>query len=624
VQEDRRAVIGEARAAVAQPDMIMNALIDAVPDAAAVLDPHGVIVAVNRAWRMFALDNGGHPEHTGVGVDYLDVCARAAAAGCTEAQDARTALSAVLARRTVERSLDYLSSGPRATRWYMARFTPVDHPGLGALVSHADITRRTNLGQDPTTADHGVLPSRLHGREQLGHWLEATRAARREATPPETVGVIYVNLEGVAAVGDVLGLAGRDEILQTVAWRLAAVTRAQDATARLGEHDFAVAAPGLTASGLAGLVARIRHALSEPLVVHGQAVELGAHVGACLAAADEELTDCLRRADESGYPIRRPRRPPVRPVGAGGVPLPVQRQDPAPSADVEPGATPAAAAGPPTGGAGGGEDPGGLAAGLGQFTAELEQRLARRTAELQVSVGELAGARKELEDFTRNVSHDLRAPLRAMSGFARILVEDHGAGLDPQAQDYLERIQASATEMGRQIDGLLALSRLQRCRLSRAQLDMTDLVRRVWQQVSPSDRTVRLIVGSLPAVTADRDLVATLLVTLLENAVKFSAAVDEPVIGVSAESGGSVVAFAIQDNGIGFDMRSADRLFRPFQLLHPPNEYPGLGLGLAMARQIVTRHGGTIDASAAPGTGARFRFTLDPPMVPITATGPDT
>ncbi|MFZ0159170.1 MAG: diguanylate cyclase, partial [Kineosporiaceae bacterium] len=343
---DRHAVIGGARAAVAQPDLIMSALLDAMPDAAAVLDQHGVIVAVNRAWRMFALDNGGDPERTGVGVDYLGVCDRAAASGCAEAQDARDALSAVLARTSVERSLDHLSSGPRATRWYMARFTPVDHPGLGALVSHADITRRTNPGQDPTVEDHSVLPSRLHSREQLGHWLEATRAARREATPPGTVGVIYVNLEGIAAVGDVLGLAGRDEVLQTVAWRLAAVTRGQDATARLGEHDFAVAAPGLTASGLARVVARIRHALSEPLLVHGQAVELGAHVGACLAAADEELADCLRRADESGYPIRRPRRPQVRPAGAGAVPVPVpvQRQVRPTIADVEPGARPAAAA----------------------------------------------------------------------------------------------------------------------------------------------------------------------------------------------------------------------------------------------------------------------------------------
>jgi signal transduction histidine kinase len=311
------------------------------------------------------------------------------------------------------------------------------------------------------------------------------------------------------------------------------------------------------------------------------------------------------------------------------VPVPVQRQVPPTIADVEPCARPAAAAGPPTGGPGGpgpggpggGEDPGEPGEGLRQFTAELERRLARQTAELQVSVGELAGARKELEDFTRHVSHDLRAPLRAMSGFARILVEDHGADLDPQAQDHLERIQASASQMGRQIDGLLALSRLQRCRLSRARLDLTDLVRQAWQQVSPSDRTVRLIVGSLPAVTADRDLVTRLLVILLDNAVRFSATVAEPVIEVSAESAGAEVAFAIQDNGVGFDPRGADRLFRPFQLLHPPNDYPGLGLGLAMARQIVTRHGGRIEAAAAPGTGARFRFTLDPPTAPTTATG---
>ena len=160
--------------------------------------------------------------------------------------------------------------------------------------------------------------------------------------------------------------------------------------------------------------------------------------------------------------------------------------------------------------------------------AELERMLSERTSELQGRSSQLTAARKELEEFSYSVSHDLRAPLRAMHGFARIMMEDHAATLDADAGHCLDRIQAAADLMGQALDGLLVISRLQRRQLSHDHLDVTALVHRAWQQVRPADAAVTLEVDDLPEGVADRELVMQLLVHLLDNAVKFTARTAAP------------------------------------------------------------------------------------------------
>jgi diguanylate cyclase (GGDEF)-like protein len=589
-------VSGDAHRTITGSDATATVLLDALPDATAVLDPRGVIVLVNRAWQTFCRANGGEPDRSGVGVNYLDICLRSATTGCEDAKAVAAALGAVLAGESVERVLDYECSSPTVVRWHMLRITPVDHPGLGAVVTHTDVTRRKIIEKDLGERASVDPLTRLGDRDHLDRVVKGA--------PNREVGVIYIHLDGLDAVGDEHGVSAHDEVLQTLARRLTAVTRPHDGIARLGHHDFAIAAPMMTASGLTGLVARVRHALGESLQVQGRTVELEASVGACLAAAGDDLTECLRQADESGYPVRR--LPSTRERG-GAAARPTAcatdvlddradtEGDARGSATRPPGihlGTPYAAAPHPVPG------------------TELERRLDDRTTELRQRTIELAAARKELEDFSYSVSHDLKAPLRAISGFARILAEDHSGALDGEGMHHLERIQSSAQEMWAQLDGLLTVSRVQRRRVNHDLLDMTAMVRQAWQELRPAGRSVRFDLTELPAARADRELVAELLTAVLGNAVKFTARTSAARIEVSAECTDGTATYIVQDNGIGFDMRCAPRLFSPLQRLHPAQEYPGIGIGLALAHQIVRRHGGTIDAVGVPDRGTRVRFTL--------------
>ncbi|WP_433056465.1 PAS domain S-box protein [Dactylosporangium sp. CS-033363] len=245
-----------------------------------------------------------------------------------------------------------------------------------------------------------------------------------------------------------------------------------------------------------------------------------------------------------------------------------------------------------------------------RLNADLERRVAERTADLRE-------ANAELESFSYSVSHDLRAPLRAVDGFARILARDHGAELGEEGWRYVGRIRAGAQQMGELIDGLLAFSRLQRQELASHRVPVADLVAEVWEQlaVERGDRAVELVVGELPDALGDPRLVRQVLANLLGNAIKYSRDAPAPrvEIGHKVTTGGEATYF-VRDNGAGFDMRYAEKLFKVFQRLHRAEEFEGNGIGLALAHRIVHRHGGQIWADAAPGEGATFYFTL-----PVTA-----
>jgi signal transduction histidine kinase len=241
--------------------------------------------------------------------------------------------------------------------------------------------------------------------------------------------------------------------------------------------------------------------------------------------------------------------------------------------------------------------------------AELEERVRRRTAELE-------DANHELDAFCHSVSHDLRTPLRALSGFTEILRNEYGAALPPDPRRLVDLIHAGAGEMDRLTNALLDFSRLGRQALARKTVDLASLSREVIAGLAGehAGRRVEFQVATLPAVSADAALLRPALTNLLANALKYTRPRDPAVIeiGVASVPDEPTPAFFVRDNGVGFDPHYADRLFGVFQRLHHAHEFEGTGVGLATVRRIIERHGGRIWAESAPGAGATFWFTLPP------------
>jgi PAS domain S-box-containing protein len=236
---------------------------------------------------------------------------------------------------------------------------------------------------------------------------------------------------------------------------------------------------------------------------------------------------------------------------------------------------------------------------------ELESRVKERTAELEA-------ANKELEAFSYSVSHDLRAPLRAVNGFAKILLEDHGSQLDEEGIRIAGVIVQSARDMGRLIDDLLALSRAGRTQLSLAKVDMEGLARAAFAELTaPSaPSAIDFQMGKIPGTVGDASLLRQVWRNLLANAIKFSSRQAHPAITVQGWLAEEECVYSIQDNGAGFDMKYSENLFGAFQRLHTTREFEGTGVGLAIVKRIVERHGGRVWAESKPGQGATFYFTL--------------
>ncbi len=240
------------------------------------------------------------------------------------------------------------------------------------------------------------------------------------------------------------------------------------------------------------------------------------------------------------------------------------------------------------------------------LNADLELRVHERTLQLEA-------ANKELETFSYSVSHDLRAPLRAIEGFAGVMIDDYGARLDAEGQRLLGVIQANTTKMSRLIEDLLAFSRTACSELKHDRLDMEEMARSVITEIvaDPGARTgIDFTVGDLPETDGDATLVRQVWVNLLSNAVKFSSLKERPAIEVAGALEGNQVVYHVRDNGAGFDMRHADKLFGVFQRLHTADEFEGTGIGLALVQRIVARHGGRVWAKGEVGKGATFFFTL--------------
>ena len=239
------------------------------------------------------------------------------------------------------------------------------------------------------------------------------------------------------------------------------------------------------------------------------------------------------------------------------------------------------------------------------LNATLETRVAQRTAEL-------SAANEELEGFAYAVSHDLRAPLRAMTGFSQALVEDCSDHLDAEARGYLDQIVRGGRHMAALIDGLLRLSRSTRGQLHRDRIDVSALASGILEELAASDPGRRVNVDVAPDLVAwgDTAMIDVVVRNLLDNAWKYTEGTPDARIRVEATGDGPGRVFRVSDNGAGFDMAHATKLFQPFQRLHRQDEFPGIGIGLATAHRIVRRHGGELHATGSKGHGATFAFSL--------------
>lgn len=240
---------------------------------------------------------------------------------------------------------------------------------------------------------------------------------------------------------------------------------------------------------------------------------------------------------------------------------------------------------------------------------ELERCVAERTAELEAAL-------LELEAFSYSVSHDLRAPLRAINGFAQILAETERERLSDEGRVLLDRLVANTRKMGKLIDDVLSYSRAGRQPLKRGAVDLAQLAKSVIDELVEQFPAVAISVGRLPVVAGDAGMLRQVLFNLLHNACKFSAKQAQPTVSIEAQGSPAIETVVVRDNGAGFDMCYADKLFGMFQRMHGDVEFPGTGVGLAIVKRLIERHGGTVAANAATGLGAEFRVSL-----PIAAAG---
>ena len=255
--------------------------------------------------------------------------------------------------------------------------------------------------------------------------------------------------------------------------------------------------------------------------------------------------------------------------------------------------------------------------GASSIARDISERY-RIQAELRVRTADLECAYRDLETFSYSVSHDLRAPLRALDGLSNALLEDCGPSLSEAGLGYTKRIRAAAGQMTSLIEDLLTLARVSRAEIDPQELDLGAEVARIAEELQREgpDRQVRFIIQQPAWATADLTLIRTVLQNLMDNAWKFTSGRDDATIEFGMTPDRTCHHFYLRDNGAGFDIAYADKLFKPFERLHTAAQFPGTGVGLASVRQIVERHGGRVWADGAPDAGATFYFTLPAPMNP--------
>ena len=249
---------------------------------------------------------------------------------------------------------------------------------------------------------------------------------------------------------------------------------------------------------------------------------------------------------------------------------------------------------------------------LAGFVDHIRETLEEHLRKKEAYESELRSKNEELEAYSHMIAHDLRAPVRHLSGFSKILEEEAGAQLEPNSREHLSKIQESAKRMGSMVDDLLSFSRLGRKGINRQVTDMSSLVAEVWDELVPETENphVRLEVGHLPVVSCDPSLTKQVLTNLLTNAIRFTRTREKPLIQIGETEVSEGKAMFIRDNGLGFSQEHAAQIFEPFRRLHREKEFSGSGIGLSTVRRIVNKHGGRIWAEGELDRGATFYFTL--------------
>jgi signal transduction histidine kinase len=246
-----------------------------------------------------------------------------------------------------------------------------------------------------------------------------------------------------------------------------------------------------------------------------------------------------------------------------------------------------------------------LAQQLAEINRNLEHHVKERTAELEI-------ANQHLEAFSYSVSHDLRGPLQSIVGFSEIIAAQFGEALGPKGQELLDRVYTGALRMGELIDGLLALSGVMRAEFNLVPIDLTALAEEVAREIQEREpkRSVEFVIDGEMRVVGDRPLIRAVVTNLIGNAWKFTSKSAGPRIEIGKQSDECETIFFVRDNGAGFDMKKAEKLFGAFERLHKQEEFPGTGVGLATVKRIISKHGGRVWAEARPNQGATFFFTL--------------
>lgn len=240
-----------------------------------------------------------------------------------------------------------------------------------------------------------------------------------------------------------------------------------------------------------------------------------------------------------------------------------------------------------------------------ELNANLEQRVEERTSELEV-------VNKELGAFSYSVSHDLRAPLRSISGFTQILVEEYSSKLDDEGKRICSVIQENSLKMGNLIDDLLSFSRLNRTELKKGLINMKDIVNSAFSELTDesSVKRIEFNLGDICNSSGDPNLLKQVWINLISNAIKYSSKKEKAIITIGCKKEEGYCVYHIKDNGVGFDMAYMDKLFGVFQRLHSQKEFDGTGVGLAIVQRIVLRHGGKVWAKGELDKGAEFYFSI--------------
>ena len=532
----------EVESSLQASESLIRTVLNSVMANIAVVDRHGTIIAINERWERFARENGAEASvfAMGVGVNYLEVCARTARDLGAEGAIVN-GLRGVLAHSQPAFNYEYPCHSPTEERWFTMHVSPLERADGGAVIAHINITERKRAEAELETVNQRmrlVLDSTgdgIYGIGTDGHCMFINRSA--------------LALLGYASPEEVLGRNNHD----------------------LWHHSHADGSP---------------YAVSECPIY--QALR-GQH-------KKPVATEVFWRKDGTSIPVEYT----ALPINDGGQVV-------------------------------------GCVVNFTDITERkaAEESVRRLNAELEQRAFQLQAANKELEAFSYSVSHDLRTPLRAIDGFSRFLQEDYGDKLDAPGRDHLHEVRAASQRMGHLIDDLLNLSRITRGEMVRQPVNLSALAREVVAELRQRepDRVVETVIADGLAADGDPRLLRVALANLIGNAWKFTSKTPQARIEVGFLSGGSrSVAtatmsaqpdgldgarpsnggpvFFVRDNGAGFDMAYAHKLFGAFQRLHDTNEFEGTGIGLATVQRIIHRHGGKVWAEGEVDKGATVYFNF--------------